>query len=163
MFILRVKPRGCWSGLGPCTARPSRWTPGPGISSLHCLAAAGGAHSRRQAQGHPKQAEVASTQLAAPGCSRERRPRARTLRARRPGRSAAGYLRAVGGGWRLRALFARGWLPQSGRGPSAHSLRGPGSDRTRRTRKRVDSAAFRSSDATSDARGPGTELQRPCR
>ncbi|XP_060221077.1 uncharacterized protein LOC132646545 [Meriones unguiculatus] len=94
--------------------------------------------------------------------SREGGPRAPPSPPRRPGRCAAGYLRAVGGGWRLRSLRARGWLPQSGRGPSAHSLRGPGAGRTR-TRKRVDSPAFRSSDATREAREPGTEPPRPGR
>lgn len=132
-------PRGLPAGL---QARPL----GPRLAS------AGGGHPRRRAEGEPR-TNPGSAQPVAPGCPASGAPAPAPFPPRRPGRTAPGYLRAAGGGWRLRSLCARGWLRRSDHGPSTGShLRGPGSGGSTRARKRVNRPAFSSSDATTEAR-----------
>lgn len=125
---------------GPCTARPCRRTPGPASRPSTSL-------GRRDSPETPGSGAPRIPRGSAQPAAPARFP------PRRPGRTAPGYLRAAGGDWRLRSLLARGWLRRSNPGSSTHSdPRGPGSGGSPRARKRLNSRAFSSSDATTEAR-----------
>ncbi|MEJ1270267.1 hypothetical protein NN561_001091 [Cricetulus griseus] len=109
---------GVWRCLGPLHRATFPLDSRPGLFAVPRPRPRRQGSPEKPERGDPEPAGAASAQRTGRASApRERRPRSHPAQPPGPGRSAPGYLRAAGGGWRLCSLLARGRLGHSDLGP----------------------------------------------